>query len=69
MYLTLFMLWELLLCLLPVVEAPHCEGDFSLLAESEQPFGSCSVAIETKNSFAWDTECQPLMLLEPTALT
>ena len=47
----------------------HCEGDFSLLAESEQPFGSCSAAIETKNSFAWDTECQPLMLLEPTALT
>lgn len=26
--------FELLLCLLPVVEAPHCEGDFSLLAET-----------------------------------
>ena len=37
MCLTLFMLSELLLCLLLVVEAPHCEGDFSFLAESEQP--------------------------------
>lgn len=64
------MLSEFLPCLLPVVEAPHCESDFSLLAENEQPFGSCSTAIETKKKpFAWDTECQPVMLLEPTALT
>ena len=50
------MLTEFLPCLLPVVEAPHCESDFSLLAENEQPFGSCSAAIETKKNLLRGTQ-------------
>ena len=39
MSLTLFMFLEFLFCLLPAVEAPHCESDLSLLAETMRLFG------------------------------